>query len=340
MKKLFLSFPLLAFMLMLDACSTKVDLYADYKDIPVIYGLLDTSKEINYIRINRAFSGSNDNPINAHEVALIADSSNYVGKLDARIIEFETGFGNQYRPTGRVFMLDTVTIHDKDSGDFYAPHQKVYFTDADFKVNTPSTKYKYRLVINKGNDSITSETDVVGGVDFRILNAQVSFDPDSDNSSRVTFVPADNAAFYDVKLAFNYSEIKNGNTVNKQVKWDLGTKGIDELGIDGKNYYVNYIENVLFTVLEKAIGGDTIGVERYFGEKPIDVIVTAGGDELFNYIQINALAGGISQSVPDYTNVNGGYGVFSSRVNLVKEVKLSSNAQRKLYAKSWGFKQN
>ena len=110
MKKLFLSLSLLACMAFFNACTTDVELYADYKDIPVVYGLIDATTDTNFVRINRAFSSSNDNPINAYEVALIADSCNYPGKLDARIIEYKLGFGNQYSPTGRVIVLDTMTM--------------------------------------------------------------------------------------------------------------------------------------------------------------------------------------------------------------------------------------
>ena len=89
MKNLILSLSLLACLAMFNACSTDVELYADYKDIPVIYGLIDAEQDTNYVRINRAFSGSNDNPINANEVALIADSCNYPGKLNAYLVMFE-----------------------------------------------------------------------------------------------------------------------------------------------------------------------------------------------------------------------------------------------------------
>ncbi len=95
MKKLFLSFSLLAALIGFNACSTDVELYADYKDIPVIYGLLNATEDTNFVRINRAFSGSNENPINANQVALIADSCNYPGKLKAYIVEYKSNYGNQ-----------------------------------------------------------------------------------------------------------------------------------------------------------------------------------------------------------------------------------------------------
>ena len=124
MKKIQFFLSLTVFLSFFASCTTDVELYADYKDIPVIYGLLNASQDTNFVRINRAFSGSNDNLINANDIALIEDSCNYPGKLDARIIEYRNVFGNQYTPTGRVIVLDTTTVHNKQEGIFYAPDQK------------------------------------------------------------------------------------------------------------------------------------------------------------------------------------------------------------------------
>ena len=341
MKKLCFLLSLLASITFFNACSTDVNLYADYKDIPVIYGLIDATVDTNFLRINRAFSSSNDNPINANDVALISDSCNYSGKLDAKVVEYKAGFGNQYLPTGRVIELDTMTIHNKETGIFYAPHQKVYYTTAPFNANTASARYKYRLVVNKDNDTITAETGVVGGENFKILTFQTSFISDpTDASGKITFKPADNAAFYDVKMYFNYME-KHGTTVaNKQVKWDFGTKSIDQLTYEDGTYIVTYSMNSLFNLLEEAIAGDTMAVTRYFDEEPIEIMIVAGGEELYNYIQVNSQAGGFSQTIPDYTNISGGYGVFSSRINKIRKARLSGRAACDLYGKrAWNFVQ-
>lgn len=340
MKKIsfFLSFSLV--MVFLASCSTKVDLYADYKDIPVIYGLLDATQDTNFIRINKAFSGNDENPVNANEVSLIADSCNYPGKLKAYLIEYKNVYGNVYTLSGRdTIKLDTITLHDKQEGFFYAPNQKVYFTTAVFKQNTDNTHYKYKLFVHLGNDTVTSETELVGGEGFKILTNNAAFtSTPNERSQKIKFNRADNAVVYDVKMAFHYTEQKgNSPIVNKQVTWKFGSKSTDELSIDESNFYVSYAENSLFSLLEAAIGNDTIGVTRLFASKPIEISIAAGGEELFNYIQVNALSGSFSQTIPDYTNVIGGYGVFSSRVNITKFITLSSRATSDLYGKNWGF---
>jgi hypothetical protein len=353
MKKLFLSLFLLACVAMFNACSTDVELYADYKDIPVVYGLIDATQDTNFVRINRAFSSSNDNPINANEVALIADSCNYPGKLKAYLLEYKKNpntYGSVYVSTGRApIFLDTMTIRNKETGIFYAPIQKVYYTTEIFKENTASALYRYRLEIIKENDTVSAETGVVGGAEFKITNGTVAFSSaQNDNTSKISFKPADNAVFYSVKMVFHYREKHGDVEETKQVQWDFGTKSTDEIGYEEHNgvrtYYITYGMNSLFQLLADAIGGDTVvnpnhpQVQRYFDEKPVDIMIAAGGDELYNYIQVNSVSG-YSQTVPDYTNVKGGYGVFSSRVNLIKTVGISSRAQIDLYAKPWGFVQ-
>ena len=348
MKKLLLSFSLLAVMLGFNACSTDVDLYADYKDIAVIYGLLNATEDTNYVRINRAFSGSNDEPINANEVALIADSCNYPGKLKAYIVEYKHGYGSAYQPTGDTLMLDTMTLHNKQAGVFYSPHQKVYYTTdkAKFDNNSGSANYMYKLFVYKGNDTITAETNIVGGEDFKIATYSLHFtSKPTDNVGKIKFKSAENAVFYDMDFVFTYHESHNGGPmVDKQVSYSFGAKSVDGLNTENGLYFFTYGNNILFNLLESAIGGDTVydsnhpNVVRTFDKYPIEIRLSAGGEELYNYIQVNSQSG-FSQTVPDYTNVSGGFGVFSSRINLTQNVQISQGTQIDLYAKPWGFVQ-
>ena len=342
MKKLQFFLSLSVLMGIFASCSTKVDLYADYKDVPVIYGLIDVTQDTNYIKIIRAFSGSEDNPIDATQVALIADSSNYPGKLDARIVEYRKAADGTYTPTGREIILDTVTIHDKQTGIFYAPNQKVYFTTQSFNMDNAITKYKYGLMVVTPHDTITSETDVVGGENFKIITASVTFMPDGqDKTGKISFTPADNAAVYEVTVEFNYQEKKmSGPMVDKQVSWSYGAVHNDDLEYESGHYSIKYNQATLFNELANAVGADTLGVERYFNKDNSFVIhVAAGGRELYNYIQINSPSEGLSQTIPDYTNVDGGFGVFSSRINLSRNAMLSAKTCTELIGMNWGFRQ-
>jgi len=338
MKKLFLSLTLLAGLIGFNACSTDVDLYAGYKEIPVIYGLMDASADTNYVKIVRAFSGSDEVSVDATQVALIADSCNYPGKLDAKIYRYKRIFGNEFAldDAAPVIELDTITINDKEPGAFYYPNQRVYYTTASF---TPSDDYFYRLEVVVGNDTISSETGIVGGENFKVTNSQVSFMlEDTEKTAKINFMPADNATVYNMEVSFRYKKMVPGESpVFKIVRYSFGMKNLDEIGTDdGILYYVTYSQNLLFNMLRADIANDPLNTSYTYDPKISFVIsLAAGGEELYNYIQINQGAGGLSQNIPDYTNINGGYGVFSSRINIVKEVRLSARAQSDMT--SFGF---
>ena len=53
----------------------------------------------------------------------------------------------------------------------------------------------------------------------------------------------------------------------------------------------------------------------------LDFVIDAGGEDLWNYIQVGNANTGITsaQEIPRYTNISEGLGLFSSRSSLVAE---------------------
>ena len=339
------------FIAALASCSTDVDLYADYKDVAIIYGLLDYQADTNYIKITRAFCGTNDDPINAHEVALIADSSNYPGKLEARIIELKNRAGGAYEPTGREFGLDTMTIHDKEEGTFYSPDQKIYYTTERFNASTNGSRYKYRIIVVKPDgDTVTAQTTMVGDEEFSILSGSASFQLGHTNAKgKIVFKADGMASLYDVKMQFNYSEQHAGEEMKwKHVSRSFGTKTIDEFQREEgteNTYFIQYSLNWLFNALESAIGSDTVvdgnhpNVVGRFGS--FEISISAGGDDMSIYYSAHqAQLNSPMSLISFYTNIDGGYGLFSSRTTIEKTVKLTYFATRDLYSvTAWGFRE-
>ena len=329
------------------SCSTDVDLYADYKDVPIIYAMLNPMSDTNYVKITRAFCGTDDEHINAYEVALIADSCNYPSKLDARIIELKNTLGGSYEPTGRVMVLDTMMVHDKEMGTFYAPDQIVYYTTERFNANSAENSYKYRLVVVKPDgDTLTAQTSMVGNEEFSILTTGVTFQgAQTDMLGKILFKADGAAALYEVGMQFNYREQLAGHEMKrKNVSRAFGARTLDQfIHFEGNSYYLEYSQNWLFNTLALAIGGDTIvdpdhpNVVRYIDDFVISI--SAAGEELTYYF----LAGQEQDNNPVgfvsiYSNINGGFGLFSSRTTIKKVVRLSNSTKNDLYSKaSWGF---
>ena len=318
-----------------SACSTDVDLYADYKNITVVYGLLDCDKDTNYIKINKAFLG----PGNAYEIAQIADSCNYPYKLDAQIIEYRaSASSNKYQVMG-TYPLDTITIHNKKPGIFYAPDQLVYYTTRRIHSNDERYKYKYGLQIDRGDTILTSETEVVGGEMFMIDGKSLNLTAETGS---VKWYECPNAAVYEVVLNFYFTEVYSPtDSVQRCMSWSLGTHSASSLTMDHGKFVVNYKSDVFYANMAKFLGNDTLNtnVYRLINEPCIGIAISAGGEELYNFITVNGPSSSIVQSIPEYTNIlGGGYGVFSSRAAKEQMVKMSSHTGL-TSRENWRFRQ-
>ena len=343
MKKHFVFFMLFICLQSFYSCSTNVDLYSDYKDIPVVYGIINALADTNYVKITKAFCGSNDNFINAEEVALIYDSSNYPEKLEAYIIELKSNYGQDYQPTDRKFILDTLTIHNKQEGVFYSPDQTVYYTTERFNSNG----YKYKLFIVKPDgDTVTATTTPVGkNLDILSYVAFFQSEP-TDSEGRISFIADENAFLYEIKMRFNYREKHPGQPmVSKSVGWTYKAQTLSSFERNPKienGYFFYYSKNYLFNALANAIGNDTLwneshpNVTRYMDD--FVVTLSAVGRELYESYEIEqAMNNGLMTSFSGYTNIVGGYGLFSSCISIEEELELNHKTLLDLYSQPWGF---
>ena len=337
MKTIKLIFSLIIFGTFLQSCSTDVDLYADYKDITVVYGLLDPTKDTTFIKINKAFLG----PGNALEIAQIADSCNYPEKLNCRIIEYSSTAGGNFTQT-RVFDLDTITIHDKESGVFYSTNQLVYYTTGTIRNNTDFHRYKYALEIDHADTTLRGETNIVGGPSFSIVQSYLNLSNKIPNGT-IKFYPCPNAAIYDAEITFRYLELTpNNDTIPRYMNWKLETKADSDFLPEHGQYNYTFNPSVFQQMLAYQLGDDTLKmVDRLLEEYPLTVKISAGGEELYNFISVNGPSTSISQNVPEYSNIAGGYGVFSSRTHIIKNVKMSPQSLTELTVdhENWRFRQ-
>lgn len=338
MKKAFLLL-CLPFALFLASCSTDINIYADFKEVPVVYGLLDANADTNYIKITRAFYAQGD----AYQSAINPDSCNYPGKLDVRIIEYCNG------DSVREIIFDTITLHNKEQGVFYAPDQKLYYTTEPLNRNTKSNKYSYRLKAVLPDRILTSKTDIVGNSGFDVQSLGVDFSKEYFGIAKpFLFRPAINATFYDVSMAFTFKEQRtpDSDSVPRTMIWKVNTYTDDFLfnNMDvnyGDCYVFKYQPEVFYERLSEFIGGDTaiVGLHRFITDYPIEVIIAAGGEELQRYIYTNDATYGFIEGNNEFTLIDGGYGVFSSRMTVRTPVRLAGETVPELVRMSnWGFK--
>jgi hypothetical protein len=308
---------------LLNSCNDKIDLIGDFQETAVVYGLLDQSDSIHYMRINRAFIG----PGNSLEFANIPDS-NYFDQVDATITEFVNG--NQTR----VWTLQDTLIENKDTnGIFYAPQQKLYYfitkkcnADGSQALHSSSqadllnslnenASYKIHISVNGGKIEVDGSTDLVKDITSPTVDP-VSFrfdyiDNDGSYASNSIKANAGNSYMINTTLEIAFQEF-GSDTVLKKFKWTLGESDVIPNGfkvftMPGENFY-NLIK-------ENCSSDPSITKRRIYS---IKAIITGGSEDLYNYITVSKPSSSIAQNKPTYTNlsVNNGarvVGIFSSR---------------------------
>src|SRR5262245_17610431 len=109
--------PVTFLVLLLSSCSTDFDTIADYKEIMVVYGLLDQYQGVQYIKVNKAYLGQGNALIMAHE----KDSINYANVLDVTLEQMDGG-----NVVATYTLQRDSTSFAKDSGLFNYPYQIFY----------------------------------------------------------------------------------------------------------------------------------------------------------------------------------------------------------------------
>jgi hypothetical protein len=308
-------------MTLLISCETDFNVNADWKEVTILYGLLDQNSETQFIKINKAFLGQDD----ALAMASISDSSNFnpddllvkIHKLkQSNFCSFDT------LPDYRI-LSDTVVI--KDEGLFPTDNNIIYtFSDSLFLSND----FTYLITVENittGN-LVSANTELVNGFSFKTnLTYNFGFYNENNGFSNKTlsWYKANNGEIYQLDLIFNFLEINVSDTINKSIVW---SKPLVEYV--GSDLMISSFEGEeFFNKLENSIDINN-NVVRTFVD--LNVRMTVGTEDLYTFINVNQPFSSIVQERPSFTNINNGIGLFSSRLTDVTYA-IGLNDDTKLY---------
>ncbi len=318
--KLFRIF-LLSVILFTGGCKQDFDITAPYKEIPVVYALLNAKETTHYVRIQKGYLIDGD----AYAGAAAGDSIYYTDSLKVQL---------KTLPNGTVFNLTKVDGNvvglPKEVGDFATNPNMLYR----FNGNLDETK-SYRLEITNTvtGKLITAEVALVRDFTTVVPFTAQKLSLKTVNPPNIVYYSAQNAGVYDLKINFPYLEYDaNTNAVLKDTFVEFyfyKSKFVDD--IQGGNNIINEFNGaIVMNNLRNGIpNANDAGVYRRFNvAKGMTFTIYAGGEELAKYINSQiAQGGGIAsnEALPPYTNLNGAYGIFSSRYFKTIDSVLLSN---------------
>ena len=297
MKKIYLIVGVFA--VILTSCETDFDVNAEWEEVTVVYGLLDAGDEMKtqQIKISKAFLGKMD----ALQMAQYADSINFEkGELAVKVIRVKN---NGIR--------DTITLDEvptlRNDGVFNDSIIVYTFENNNF-LNSNSI-YELLIKNNITGNEVSSTTNIISGFNFDMgagfpfgfIETWIPGNPSATkfSSTVVTWGNSnDNGVQYQIELIFNYNE----NDIAKNLIYTSSV--LEETNIfefEGEKFF-NFLKNELVK--------DPL-IERKF--LSIDLIMKVGSEDLKTYRIINEEITGIVQERPQFTNINNGIGLFSSR---------------------------
>ena len=128
------------------SCDNDLDIIAEWKDIPVVYGILNAQDSVHYVKLNKAFLGQGDVMSMAQEFDSLHYNQEEVG---LRLIEYRIA-GGQYIETKSIEMEPTDEFEKPLEGIFSAPDQIIYKSDASLN----NERYYSAQVYDKSVDTV------------------------------------------------------------------------------------------------------------------------------------------------------------------------------------------
>ena len=327
-------FEVIIILIIVCSCETDFNIEASEKEIPIVYGVLNVTEPKQYIRVQRAF--------------LSKDGKVSELSKDPNILYYSGGKAILTIPsTGRTILGKRINLEDiglkRDSGFFAESPNILYeFDTKDWLVTAPS-----KVIFTFENESllkgVSAQIALVKDLQLRegVPSAPLNFG--YDRVITMGWNHSTETKLFDLIMRINYQEKSNktnGIFLEKSVDWFL--KDNLEVGSDPTKGSFSFKGIEFFKFL-----GNTLPISSDIQRnmKSIDILLTAGGIEFKEILNLNQANFGLtgSNSIPRYNNIVNGIGFISSRMRVTRtDISLSSVSLDSLkfgvYTKALQFK--
>lgn len=307
----FRTFSFLSFLcIFIFSCSNELKINADWKETIIIYGLLDPLDTVQYIKIEKAYL---DDKNSALVTAQISDS------LD---LDPATVILRPTNDTNAKIILTKVWNIQKSPGIFASDKNPLYRTSYPI---SPDREYEISATSLKSGQRVWARTRTMAPASIvsPVKSNLVTFSIGTENIS-FEWLPKANSFTYDVQMEVVLDEFTEADTnikTSKTIRWNVLTNFKVDPGVQA----IARVPRLAFLqFLSATLNADSAIFRRV---KYVNFLYYGGNQTLADYISVNQPSIGIVQKTAEYTNINGGYGIFASRCfQPVREVKISASS--------------
>ena len=215
---------------------------------------------------------------------------------------------------------------------FYAPDQKVYyFTEPEL-----NTDYTYEIIgdINEGEHSFSAQTSLINNFNvlglietaaFKLNFAKNNVTSNADYFAWNINFTAENAGEIEMQYTFRWTEHYEGgdsakfSATKREIQTDQAI-GNETVRISGIDFY---------RWLQEEIPTDENVLQRTYDG--FDLEFSLAHTNLEQYMTVAEPVTGIAQVQPIFTNIDGGYGLFSSRhIYTIYDLPLNAASTKEL----------
>lgn len=296
----------------LNSCDNTIKLAAPWKDIPVVYAILDPSQANQYVRVEKAFL---DPEQSAVQVAQIADSLYYPeSAISVFLINQRTGKQVQLtRIDGAVDGLP------RKSGLFASQPNWLYKT-ATTELGTIQAGDSIKVEVRRSDANLSTSTAATRLPDQMVVvgpttNEQLLIA--SDKKKSFTWTADANSELFN-GYVYIISRRMNGNNIVRRdtAVWQVANNLLRGSATSGSGFQTSVEVDGLdfFQVLHDRFVNETLGANEYRLMENVNFFVVGGGKEIREFQVSSNAASGVSgaEAVPIFTNVTNGLGVVTA----------------------------
>lgn len=327
------------------SCDQEIDINDDWEDVGVIYGLLDADQRVNWVRIERGYLGTE--PASA---SFSSPDSLYYDTLQVFLYGIDDN--GVIQDTRQLVKDQSINL---DSGLFTTEDYRLYRTDDNQRLQA-DLEYLVRIIkIDskiEGDPSWTStqvdsavlagyfsrfpetkaQTALVGPRDLNSTSSGYRFNSPNPNltgrpiyTGVIRWFSSSNAEMYEIDLYFFYREMDTttGITESKSFKSEFETQ-VGPFTATSRPLESNKRQQQLYEAIAANVPVND-KVLRFYDKMRIEI--WAGGEQLRRFVQLNEPSSSLSQTRPEFAQVQNGTGMLSSRTKItVDDVDLSGGS--------------